>query len=74
MKIEKWGLIQAWLSGDSGRMVMVTCGMKGLQVTVIDPNQGERVESVEGDEDPSSAALRGISLFGAGSKNSSGTP
>jgi len=71
MKMEKWGLIQAWLSGDPARLVLISCGAKGLQVTLVDPSQGEQIENVEIDEDPSSAALRGISLF---AKNSSGTP
>jgi hypothetical protein len=61
--IEKWGVVEAWLAGERGRMVIVSIGIHGLLVTVIDPSQGEQLEDVGRMEEPSAAALRAIGRF-----------
>jgi len=63
VKIEKWGLIEAWLGGEMGRLLLFGSASRGLQITAIDPTHGEQIEIVGPDEEPSSVALRAISRF-----------
>lgn len=61
--LEKWGLVEAWLAADPGRMVVMSSSPKGLRITLIDPLKGEQIEDVETSEDPSAAAVRCLGRF-----------
>ncbi len=63
-RIQQWGIIEAWLTTEGRSLVMIV-GPKGLRVSVMDPNVGERIEDVGRNEDPARAALRAIGrMFG----------
>jgi hypothetical protein len=61
IRIQQWGLVELWLAENDARGVVIRAPSAGLNLTVIDPVQGERQEDVAPDEDPSRTALRAIS-------------
>lgn len=60
---EKWGVIEAWLAGGYGRMIVLASGPKGLQVTLVDPSKGEQIEHVAINEEPPAAIMRALTRF-----------
>lgn len=61
--VEKWGVVEAWLAGGYGRMVVLASGPKGLQVTLVDPSNGEQIEYVDINEEPPAAIMRALARF-----------
>jgi hypothetical protein len=59
-RIQQWGIVEVWLAEDDARGIVISGGSRGLRLTAIDPNKGERIENIATDEDPSRAALRAI--------------
>lgn len=61
-RIQQWGLVEVWLADDPlrSRSILITSAPQGLKISAIDPENGERIEIVAHDEDPSKAALRAI--------------
>lgn len=57
-RLTHWGVLEAWLTQGFSRAIVIAVGPRGLCVTVIDPDRGERIEDVGLDEDLSKAAMR----------------
>lgn len=58
--LDKWCVVRSWLAGGHGRIIKLTVGPKGLQVTLVDTERGDCIEAVGLSEDPSAAILRAL--------------
>ena len=63
LRIQQWGIVEAWLSDNDERFYVGKVLSKGHQVTVVNENGEERIEMVLLAEDVSNAILRAISRF-----------
>lgn len=60
MRLERWGLCQAWLCMGARREIVIRVDARGHLLVVVNSEDSAEPESVRESEDPSQAALRAI--------------